>query len=138
MITFDSDVLSSMFIGEPAISLRASLIPIDEQSVPIVVIEELIRGRLNTIRQAEAGKATVSIERSYELLELTIAALRKITVLPYNSKAHSLFLQWRDQKIKVGTHDLRVAAICIAHSAKLISRNRRDFDKIPGLLVEYW
>jgi predicted nucleic acid-binding protein len=33
---------------------------------------------------------------------------------------------------------LRIAAICVAHSATLISRNRRDFDQVPGLMVEYW
>jgi predicted nucleic acid-binding protein len=29
-------------------------------------------------------------------------------------------------------------AICVAHNAKLITRNRRDFERIPGLIVEFW
>jgi len=33
--------------------------------VPIVVVEEILRGRLNVVRQAEAGKARVRIERAY-------------------------------------------------------------------------
>lgn len=38
----------------------------------------------------------------------------------------------------VSTHDLRIAAICMDRSATLISRNRKDFDRVPGLSVTYW
>jgi predicted nucleic acid-binding protein len=27
---------------------------------------------------------------------------------------------------------------CAAHSAKLISRNHRDFESVPGLSVDFW
>jgi len=30
-------------------------------------------------------------------------------------------------------HDLRIAAICVAHATILISRNRTDFEQVPGL-----
>jgi predicted nucleic acid-binding protein len=35
-------------------------------------------------------------------------------------------------------HDLRIAAIGVAHSATLISRYRWDFERVPGLSVEFW
>ena len=44
----------------------------------------------------------------------------------------------RASKVRVSTHDLRIAAICIDHAATLVSRNRRDFDQVPGLSVQYW
>lgn len=34
--------------------------------------------------------------------------------------------------------DLKIAAICIAHDAMLLSRNLVDFEKVPGLRVENW
>jgi hypothetical protein len=37
---------------------------VGEQAAPIVAVEEIIRGRLNTIRQAEAGKGRTSIEQA--------------------------------------------------------------------------
>ena len=46
--------------------------------------------------------------------------------------------RFRSRKIRFATHDLRIAAISVAHRVKLISRNRRDFDRVPGLDVEYW
>lgn len=45
---------------------------------------------------------------------------------------------WRQQHIRVSTHDLRIAAICVEHAAHLISHNRRDCERVPGLHVEFW
>ena len=65
MIAFDTDVFTKIPAGEPAYSQRAKAIPREEQSVPIVVIEDILRGRLNAIRLAEAGKARLTIEQAY-------------------------------------------------------------------------
>jgi tRNA(fMet)-specific endonuclease VapC len=138
MKAFDTDVLTELLLGNAEYASRAALIPPNEQAVPIVVVEEIVRGRLNVIRQAEAGKARLPIERAYELFEQTLHDLREVTVLSYTPQAEALFQQWRSQKLRLGTHDLRIAAICVAHAATLISRNRRDFERVPGLTVEYW
>lgn len=50
---------------------RAAAIPLHEQAVPVIVVEEILRGRLNIIRQAEAGRASISLARAYELFEET-------------------------------------------------------------------
>jgi tRNA(fMet)-specific endonuclease VapC len=39
--------------------------------------------------------------------------------------------------IRVGISDLRIAAICTLHAATLISRNRKDFEQVPGLSVGF-
>ena len=138
MIAFDADVLSDIWAGHPELSRRAAEIPVHEQVVPVVVVEEMLRGRLNSIRQAEAGKSKLSIERAYELLEQTLDAFKQVIVLSYSSQAQELFESWRRQKVNVGTHDLRIAAICVSHGTKLITRNQRDFARIPGLDFEIW
>src|SRR5262249_18753076 len=101
-------------------------------------VEEILGGRLNTIRQPEAGKAKVSLERAYALFEQTLRALRHIQVLPHTAQAEALYQEWRRQKIRIPTHDLRIAALCRSHSAKLISRIRRYSELIPGLDLEFW
>lgn len=40
--------------------------------------------------------------------------------------------------VRVGTMDLKVAAIAIANNALLLTANRRDFEKIPGLKFDNW
>jgi tRNA(fMet)-specific endonuclease VapC len=138
MKAFDADILSELFRGTVAYVNRAAAVPSDSQAVPIVVVEEILRGRLNVVRQAEAGKARVHIERAYELLGETIAYLRQFEVLRYTADTDRLYREWRSKKIRVGTHDLRIAAICVSQGATLISRNRRDFELVPNLSVEFW
>ncbi len=138
MIAFDTHVLTEILLGNAAFVERAAAIPAHEQAVPIIGIEEIIRGRLNVIRQAEAGRSSVSIARAYELFEETFRDFRRIHILSYTPQTESLYQQWRQQDIRIATHDLRIAAICVAHAASLISRNRRDFERVPGLMVEFW
>ena len=41
-------------------------------------------------------------------------------------------------KVRIGTMDLRIAAITIAQDGLLLSKNLTDFRKVPGLRVEEW
>jgi tRNA(fMet)-specific endonuclease VapC len=59
-------------------------------------------------------------------------------VLPFDQTAMDEFLRLQEQRIRIGTNDLRIAAIAIANNAKLLSRNLRDFRLVPGLDVEDW
>jgi predicted nucleic acid-binding protein len=61
-----------------------------------------------------------------------------LKLLSYTAKADAFLKEWRKKKIKGSTHDLRIAVICAATSATLITRNRRDFAHVPGLAVEFW
>jgi hypothetical protein len=65
MKAFDTDTLTQILRGNPAYAERVALIPVAEQSLPILAAEEVLRGRLNTIRQAEAGKAKITIDQAY-------------------------------------------------------------------------
>ena len=120
--------MTAILLGNSAFVERAAAIPVREQAVPVIVIEEIMRGRLNVIRQAEAGRANVSIAHAYELFAETLPTdFHRIQVLSYTSQADALYQQWRQQGIRIATHDLRIAATCVAHAVILISRNRLDF-----------
>ena len=129
MIAFDTDVLSELLRGNAAVVQRANAIAEEDQAVPVVVVEEILRGRLNSIRRAEAGRARLSVEQAYELFEESLKDIRHFRILSFSAEAQAIYGQWREQKIRVSTHDLRIAAT-------LISYNRRDFERIPELRVE--
>lgn len=137
MIAFDTDVLTEVLLGNTVYVGRAAAIPLHEQAVPVIVVEEILRGRLNIIRQAEAGRASISLARAYELFEKTFTDFRRLRILSYTAQAESLYQEWRRQGIRLATHDLRIAAICVTHAAKLISRNRRDFKRVSELVTEF-
>ena len=138
MKAFDTDILTEILLGNPAYAERIAKVPLLEQAAPIVAVEEIIRGRLNTIRQAEAAKARITIEQAYLLFEQTLDDIRELNVLSFTQQAEELLKEWRKKKIRGSTHDLRIAAICVVSSATLVTRNRRDFQNIPGLSVEFW
>ncbi len=138
MKAFDSDVLSDLLRGRADYWARLIAIPFLEQSVPVVVVEEVIRGRLDVIRQAQAGKANVPITEAYSLFERTFADLRTQRLLAYDETANEVFRDWRTRGIRTPTNDLRIAATCVAHQATLVSRNRKDFEGLSGLSVEFW
>jgi tRNA(fMet)-specific endonuclease VapC len=138
MKAFDTDILTEILAGNLAYSERFAKVPALEQTVPIIAVEEIIRGRLNVIRQAEAGKAHIAIDQAYLLFERTFDDFRELKLLSFTPQAEGLLKEWRKVKIKGSTHDLRIAACCVVNSATLVTRNRRDFQNIPALKVEFW
>ncbi|MEK6262577.1 MAG: type II toxin-antitoxin system VapC family toxin [Planctomycetota bacterium] len=44
----------------------------------------------------------------------------------------------RSARLNVGAFDLKIAAITLANEATLLSRNLKDFKRVPGLSVENW
>jgi tRNA(fMet)-specific endonuclease VapC len=44
----------------------------------------------------------------------------------------------RKQRIRIGSQDLKIAAIALTRDALLLSANLRDFRHVPGLRVENW
>lgn len=138
MSALDNDIFTDFLYGDPVILARLEGIPPSEQFLPIVVVEETLRGRLNGIRQAEMGKGKISLALAFELFERSLRAIRSFAILSYTDAAHAEYLRLKALKLRVGTRDLRIASIAVAHDAKLISRNRRDFELVPGLKLELW
>jgi tRNA(fMet)-specific endonuclease VapC len=62
----------------------------------------------------------------------------RVNLLDYSADAAGHFAAWRSQRVRVGTQDLRIAAMALAVGGTLITRNRRDFQQVPGLLLEDW
>ena len=138
MTAFDTDLLSDILRGVEKYRDRYSALPVAERSVTVVTCEEVYRGRLNAIRKADGAGRVAELLTAYEELRTTVRQFGSLVVLPYTPAAHALFLAWRAAKIRVGSGDLRIAAIAVAHDIELVTRNRRDFDQVPGLNLTVW
>jgi tRNA(fMet)-specific endonuclease VapC len=138
MTVLDTDILSDLFKNVPGVVARMSTVPQTEHHVAVVTAEEILRGRLDAIRKAQAASSRRTPERAYDEFAKSLSDLRQFQIVPYTAVAHSLFLAWRTARIRIGTNDLRIAAICLAHQAKLVTRNARDFAQVPGLNLEIW
>ena len=59
-------------------------------------------------------------------------------MLPFDQNAAQHFHQLKKSKVRIGTMDLKIAAIVLAYNGRLLSANLRDFRQIPNLSVEDW
>lgn len=120
--------------GADAERLRFRLSNIQRIST-IITYEEQMRGWLTWIAQAKSLIA--QIER-YSMLKRMVTSYAKISLLDFDRPAADEFERLKNQRIRIGTMDLKIAAIALANDATLLSRNLKDFSKVPGLKVEDW
>lgn len=138
MTGFDTDVLSLLLIGHPGYVGRLAAIPQANRYAPVVAAGEALRGRLAAVRAAESGKGRQSLAQAYALFEKSLIGLRGYQLLPYTQLADAQFAAWRRQGVRIGSQDLRIAAICHTSGARLATRNARDFGQIPGFGFDIW
>ncbi|MUG93955.1 type II toxin-antitoxin system VapC family toxin [Scytonema sp. UIC 10036] len=98
-------------------------------------VEEQLRGRLAQVAEVKEG---VVQSNAYQRLVETVMLLSEFNVLQYDEKSQSIYQTFRAQRIRIGTQDLRIASIVIANKGILLTRNLRDFEKVPGLNIEDW
>lgn len=137
MLVLDTDVLTLVQNGDPAAErLRMRVVESGRTAyVTIVTFEEQVRGRL-----AECSRANTAAKyaQAAERLRATYEDYRGRNILDFTTAAAAEFDRLKQLKVRIGTMDLRIAAITLAHSATLITRNRRDFEKVPGLNFADW
>jgi tRNA(fMet)-specific endonuclease VapC len=59
-------------------------------------------------------------------------------LLPFDQAASDHCDRLIAQRIRVGTMDLRIASIALVHGFTLLTRNLRDFQRVPNLNAEDW
>jgi len=68
--------------------------------------------------------------------------LQALTVLPLDTPADEHYADIRAALkrggIPIGSHDLFIAAHARSRGMTLLTRNRRKFQRVPGLAVEDW
>ena len=131
---FDTDHLSLYGRANPYLiaKLRESEIRL---TTTVINVEEQLRGRLAQVSEIKDGE---NQSNAYQLLTDTILMLSEFDVLQYDAKARVIYQLLKMQRIRVGTQDMRIASIVIAYNGILLTRNRKDFEKIPNLMIEDW
>jgi tRNA(fMet)-specific endonuclease VapC len=103
--------------------------------VAIITVEERMRGWLAVI--AKEGTALRQVAGYRELARL-FEFYQEFEIVPFDESAALQFDDLRTQRLRLGTMDLKIAATALVNDALLLSANRRDFDRVPGLRVENW
>jgi tRNA(fMet)-specific endonuclease VapC len=137
MLVLDTDHLVELDRGFSAgTALRQKLERNNDViATTIISAEEQLRGWLAQIhRQRDPHKQIFA----YERLQRRFAFFAAWDVLPWDGACADRFQELRREHIRIGTMDLKIASIALVHHAVLLSRNLRDFQRVPGLRVEDW
>jgi tRNA(fMet)-specific endonuclease VapC len=90
------------------------------------------------IEQVRRAKKSAEIVSVYQLLQETIKFFEAWDIVPYADQAENHFKAARKMGIRIGTMDLRIAAIVLSLDATVVTRNRKDFQQVPNLKFEDW
>jgi len=125
----------SLFQRKQAAVLQRFVDNYKKLAVTIITVEEQIKGRFTLIKQANSSTKLI---RAYTALQNSFLFFNTITVLPFDEAANAQYENLRQQKIRIGTYDLRIAAIALSVKGVLVTRNWKDFGKVPDLILEDW
>jgi tRNA(fMet)-specific endonuclease VapC len=107
----------------------------DDVRLSVVSVEEIWDGWRAAIHRAKTPDA---IGHAYDRLTATLDELRRWPVASNPASAIVRYRELKKQKLNVGTNDLRIAAIALERDATVVTRNRRDFARMPDLRIADW
>jgi tRNA(fMet)-specific endonuclease VapC len=100
-----------------------------------VSLQEQMQGWLAFLARA---RSSAQIIIAYNELEEMFRSYCEMKVLRYSDDAEDRFVALRKKRVRIGSMDLRIAAIALSHGAIVLTRNVTDFRQVPGLVVEDW
>ena len=131
----DTDTLSLAQRGHPKVSQECGARPPADLAITVISVEEQLSGWYTALRKARRPD---DLARAYLRLAATVQFLAQWTILPFTTTAISRYQQLLRLRLNVGRMDLRIAAIVLEHGGTLVTRNTRDFGRVPGLVLEDW
>lgn len=129
MLALDTNTLVYFFKGMGRVAERLLATPRSEIGIPAVVVYEIESG---IARLSEPDKRRAQ----FELL------LASVMILPFDRKAahHAALVRsgLEAQGRPIGPMDTLIAGTALACAATLVTRNRREFSRVPGLHLVDW
>jgi tRNA(fMet)-specific endonuclease VapC len=136
MILLDTDTFTLMTQGHQKVAARLAAAT-EVVGITIATRVEALTGRLAFMMRAANGEELL---RAQQWLQRTEADLARLPVVPFDDAAAAEFDRLLGTKglKKIGRGDLMIASIALANKVTLVTRNLKDYRKVPGLQLENW
>jgi tRNA(fMet)-specific endonuclease VapC len=108
---------------------------LDVIAVSIISVEEQLNGWYGVLRRPLSAKALADV---YQRMTRNISFLAALPIVTFSEAAILRFEALKAMRLNVGSNDLRIAAIALENDATVVTRNTRDFERVPGLRIENW
>ena len=131
----DTDTLSLYQRNHTPVLNAISTHSIDQLSICTVTVEEQISGWSSLARTARAPQRR---EQASLFLAALVRSWNRFALAPFAMPSILRFDTIQKLKLNVKNNDLRIAAIALELGATVVTRNLRDFGRVPGLPIEDW
>lgn len=101
----------------------------------IIAYEEQHRGWLALLARYSDPARQVGV---YQELSALARFFSQWRLVDYDEPAARGYQSFRQTGVRIGTMDLKMAAIAVQHDALFLTANQSDFSKVPGLRFENW
>jgi tRNA(fMet)-specific endonuclease VapC len=136
LFLLDTDTLSLLEQGHAVVLQRVNSLAVADIAVSVITVEEQVQGW-----QAALGRARnrQQVARAYEMLAARLLPVwNRFPVLSFPEPAILRFEQLRSLRLNVSLMDLRIAALALENGLTVVTRNQRDFGRVPGLATADW
>lgn len=129
MYLLDTNTLIYFFKQQGQVAAHLKNIAVSQVAIPSMVLFELEYGVLRSSRLEIQRKGIDAAMSVYGVLSLDDKAARSAAWLKYTLEAVGT---------PIGHFDQLIAGIDLVHDMILVTRNTREFERVPGLRVENW
>lgn len=129
MYLLDTNTLIYFFKQQGQIAAHLKNIAPSQIAIPSVVLFELEYGVLRSTRPELQRKGIDAALKVYGVSSLDDKAVRSAAWIKYTLEAAGT---------PIGHFDLLIAGTALAQEMTLVTRNTREFERVPGLRVENW
>jgi tRNA(fMet)-specific endonuclease VapC len=135
LYVLDTDTLSLFQRGHAAVCQRCGAAPRGSLSISVITVEEQFLGWYTRARQA---KTDAELAQASDGMVAFARLIKQLQILSFTLPAIERYHQLKKMKLNVGKKDLRIAAIALQAGAAVVTRNARDFGRVPTLQFEDW
>jgi tRNA(fMet)-specific endonuclease VapC len=135
LYVLDTDILTLYRHGHALLKQRIEDDPSLDLAITVISVEEQLSGWYTMLRQVTQPP---DLARAYQELADSTQFLGGWDILSFTEPAIVRYDHLVTQKLNVRKADLRIAAITLEHGGNLVTRNLRDFRRVPNLVVEDW
>jgi tRNA(fMet)-specific endonuclease VapC len=135
LYVLDTDTFQLFQDGHPQVTARVQAVAPGDLAISVITVEEQLSGWYVQLRQA---KRPERLAWAYRRLAAAVRVLSQLQIVDFDESAIQRYEQLKKLKLKVRKMDLRIAATVLERDAILVTRNVRDFQRVPGLRTEDW
>ncbi|HJZ92782.1 MAG TPA: PIN domain-containing protein [Gemmataceae bacterium] len=135
LYVFDTDAFSLYQNCHPVVIQNIARHIGHQFALTVTTADELVSGWQARLRRARTDAQIVQAQgRLAEVLEL----MSGWPILPMTLPALARFEVLIKAKLRTRANDLRITAVALEAGGVVVTRNLRDFRRVPGLVVEDW